>query len=138
MEVLALYRLSKLAISATQPSRMSMYNNIFRMPDSHMERLLKAGFIHAGSRKLNDAGRAYPCVALERRAGIYVYAVDGEICYIGSAQGGLQTRFNHYAKTERLRTAMRIRDLITPLLQQGHQVEIFTLCPPAIEWNGLP
>jgi hypothetical protein len=108
------------------------------MPETNLERLLKAGFIHSGSWKLNDDGRAYPCVERERRAGVYVYALDGEICYIGSAQRGLQSRFKHYETTERLRTAMRIRNEITPLLQAGHQVEIYTICPPAIEWKNLP
>ena len=74
----------------------------------------------------------------DREPGVYVYAVDGIAHYVGSAQRGLHGRLRRYAITKTMRTSQRIRKKILGLLAAGRVVEIYTLSPPALVWQGLP
>jgi len=74
----------------------------------------------------------------EREPGVYAYAVDGIVHYVGSAQRGLHGRFRRYAITRTMRTSKRVRDEILGLLAARRVVEIYTLIPPAFDWQGLP
>jgi hypothetical protein len=62
------------------------------MSQGWLERLVSCGFERSGSWILDDAHRArfHAEIEIPKQPGVYAYAVDGEICYIGSAQRGLQ------------------------------------------------
>lgn len=93
--------------------------------------LITAGFERAGAWRLADGGNT---IVLEGNAargpGVYVIVANGQVCYVGSAQRGLHRRFRGYAKTQSLKTAMRVRNEIMTCLASGAAVDIFTLCPP--------
>lgn len=101
--------------------------------------LVKAGFARVGTWQLSAAGVG---IALDGKAedlaGVYVYVVDGEVRYVGSAQRGLHGRFQRYIKTKTMRTSARIRGRIIECLTKSSVVEVYTLSPPALDWLGLP
>lgn len=76
---------------------------------------------------------------VERTPGVYAYAVDGVVMYVGSAQRGLHGRLRHYEISRRMRTSARVRTEILKCLVHGDSVEVYLLPePPAISWNGIP
>lgn len=76
---------------------------------------------------------------VERGPGVYAYAVDGVVMYVGSAQRGLHGRLRRYEISRTLRTSARIRTEVLKSLANGCEVEVYLLPePPAISWNGLP
>jgi hypothetical protein len=74
-----------------------------------------------------------------KEPGVYAYAVDGVVRYVGSAQSGLRKRLRHYEIATTKRTAHRVRLEILALIAQGIEVEVFTIVPPAMTTpDGLP
>jgi hypothetical protein len=110
------------------------------MSQGWLERLVSCGFERSGSWILDDAHRArfHAEIEIPKQPGVYAYAVDGEICYIGSAQRGLHRRLRHYEKTKTLRTAFRIRGLIANELGEERNVIALTIVSDPISWKGLP
>jgi hypothetical protein len=104
-----------------------------------LDSLIEAGFQRVGTWRATTRDRGMELDFVSDRApGVYAYAVDGVIHYIGSAQRGLHSRFRRYAITTTLRTSARIRSEILDCLARGQTVEIYTLCPPSTSWRGLP
>ena len=83
----------------------------------------------------HGVGWGFSCPATP---GVYAFAVDGAVMYIGSAQRGLRTRLRQYTGSTTLRTAARVRAEIIAALSAGSTVEVYALTPPQIEWRGLP
>ena len=73
------------------------------------------------------------------KPGVYAFAVNGMIAYIGLTRGALRTRLGHYVYGhERQRTSARVKGLILATLAKGDKVVVCVACPPNLEWNGLP
>lgn len=101
--------------------------------------LLGFGFTATGAWRLHPDGAIELVGDLPRLAGVYAFAVDGVIRYIGVAQRGLHHRMGHYRRgPERLRTSHRINSCIRAALQSGANVTVLMATPPVTEWNGLP
>ena len=106
-----------------------------------VDQLIKGGFVRAGAWHRDDASGSIRFVGetpLSREAGVYAYAVDGVVHYVGSAQRGLRNRLRHYEIAKTLRTAHRIRQNVLAVLADGREVEVFTIVPPPETVNGLP
>lgn len=103
--------------------------------------LIAAGFHRAGTWQAcqdpNTQGMAidFNCA---REPGLYAFVVADQVRYVGSAQRGLRGRFRRYATTQTMRTSARVRSEVLRCLEAGESVEIYTLTPPKLEWNGLP
>jgi hypothetical protein len=101
--------------------------------------LTQAGFVRVGKWRLTESGDGLVLDGrAERIAGVYVYTVDGEVRYVGSAQRGLHRRLQRYITSKMMRTSARIRGKIIECLKKECLVEVFTLSPPAFDWGGLP
>lgn len=111
----------------------------------HTDQLLAGGFARAGVWKRDDATgsiRFEGTEALPGEPGVYAYAVNGVVHYVGSAQRGLRGRLRRYEITKTLRTSHRVRQEILTLLAAlaaDIDVEVFTVVPPPVALpGGLP
>ncbi len=101
--------------------------------------LLDAGFRWAGRWETPDGATIARCFEVDSKPGVYAYAVNGMVTYVGSAQRGLHNRLRSYEISKTKRTAMRIRREILASLALGNAVDVYLLpAPPALRWNGLP
>jgi len=103
------------------------------------EFLISAGFQVLGEwKKLSDAE-----FELDARApkdpGVYAFALDGLIVYVGLTQTGLKTRLDHYRRGhKRQKTSARVKGLIALELSRGRSVKVLIAVPPPLKWNNLP
>ncbi|WP_447763393.1 GIY-YIG nuclease family protein [Sphingopyxis panaciterrae] len=104
-----------------------------------MQRLLGAGFDLLADCSLS--GDAMFCYSAEApvEPGVYAFAVDGMIAYVGLTRGSLRTRLRHYIRGHQgQKTSAHIKGRILESLCAGHTVQVLIATPPAFEWNGLP
>lgn len=103
------------------------------------EFLVGAGFNLLGEwKKLSDAEFELDARA-PRDPGVYAFALDDVIVYVGITQTGLKTRLDHYKRGhERQKTSARVKKLIARELNEGKSVKVLIAIPAASEWNGLP
>jgi hypothetical protein len=101
--------------------------------------LISAGFSLLGEwKKLSEAEFELDARA-PREPGVYAFALDDVIVYVGITQTGLRTRLDHYKRGHvRQKTSARVKRLIARELNEGKSVKVLTAVPPASEWNGLP
>jgi hypothetical protein len=103
-----------------------------------IERLLSAGFERLGDCKLLENSFEYSEKA-PNKPGVYAFAVDGFVTYIGLTRGTLRTRLGHYIYGHAgQKTSYRIKGLILEALGQGRAVSACIALPPQFDWNGLP
>jgi hypothetical protein len=103
------------------------------------EQLITTGFRLAGRWESRDGLTMIRSFEVGKAPGVYAYAVDGVVMYVGSAQRGLQRRMRHYEISLTMRTAAPIRATILECLGDGRSVEVYLLPdPPTISWNTLP
>ncbi len=109
-----------------------------KLIDATDKRLIAGGFKVSGRWELDTASRARFVGEAPKQPGVYAYAVNGKVHYVGSAQGGIAKRLRHYEITKTKRTAFRIRGLIIEKLREGSKVTVLTIVPRPIRRNGLP
>ena len=104
-----------------------------------IERLVEAGFELLGEcTSAGDGAFAFTEQA-PSEAGVYAFAVDGFVTYVGLTRFGLRTRLGHYVYGhEQQKTSARIKGLILHALATGGKVSVLIARPPLMEWNGLP
>ena len=112
---------------------------ISKMVDATAKRLIAAGFDLSGQWKLDTASRARFVGEAPQQPGVYVFAVNEKVHYVGSAQTGLAKRLRQYDQTNK-RTGFRFRliSLITEKLKGGSKVEVLTIVPRPMRRKGLP
>jgi hypothetical protein len=108
-------------------------------PRLSVDDLVGGGFAFAGRWILTDAGE----IALDRpvtnAVGVYAFAMDGVVVYVGVATMGITRRLHFYAKPgSTQRTSRRLNHLIKTELATRPFVDIYTAVPGDLEWNGLP
>jgi hypothetical protein len=104
-----------------------------------LDRLLGHGFELLGSCRLVSSGSFEYAARAPDRPGVYAFALDASIVYVGLTRGSLLTRLGHYAYGhERQRTSARVKQLILAELIAGRTIQVCTASPPALSWNGLP
>ncbi len=107
-------------------------------PTLNVSELQEAGFIHAASWAVNEAGLMLD-LAPSKEPSVYAFAISGVVQYIGVATGGLKGRLYGYIRPGRGQpTNMRIHQLIRDQLTQGNEVQVLVASPEASSWNGLP
>lgn len=104
-----------------------------------VQRLINAGFILLADCSLTDQdGFGYSAVA-PAEAGVYAFAVDGWIKYVGLTRNALRTRLGHYVRGHKdQKTSAHIKGRILDTLRAGAHVQVLVATPPSFEWNGLP
>ncbi|HEY7557149.1 MAG TPA: GIY-YIG nuclease family protein [Candidatus Binatia bacterium] len=76
---------------------------------------------------------------LPKEVGVYAFALEGEVVYIGVATMGLAKRLYFYAKPGATqRTSKRLNEVIKNELCRVRFIEIYTAMPADLEWRGLP
>lgn len=102
-----------------------------------IDRLLRSGFQRVAAWQLDGDGIVI-AETLQRAPAVYVFVVDGEIQYIGSASVHLPKRMRNYRVPGKLRTAGRLNGLIRDELRFGRRVEILAAFPEPGVWRDLP
>lgn len=102
-----------------------------------MQNLVDAGFSLLGECRANGDGAFAFTAQAPTDAGVYAFAVDGIIHYVGLTRFGLRTRLGHYVYGhERQKTSARVKGLILEALAAGRCVSVLIARPPRIrmEW----
>ena len=73
------------------------------MVDATTKRLIAGGFNLSARWKLDAAWRARLIGEVPKQPGVYAFAVNGKVHYVGSAQRGLAKRLRRYETTQTLR-----------------------------------
>lgn len=108
-------------------------------PPLDVQTLLNSGFQRASEWSLDDAGVLVLTEALPNGVGVYAFARDGVVLYVGVATMGLAKRVYFYAKPGvSQRTSLRLNDNIRRELQATARIEVLIAQPADMEWNGLP
>lgn len=108
-------------------------------PSLGVDVLIAAGFSFAGRWVLSDSGALAPDQPISKGIGVYAYAKDGTVLYVGLATMGLSKRLYYYGKPGSSQvTNLRLNGAIKRELVSGTVIEIYTAEPPNSEWNGLP
>ncbi|MHA1600475.1 MAG: GIY-YIG nuclease family protein [Alphaproteobacteria bacterium] len=104
------------------------------------ERLIASGFALSARWKLQAKSRVQLIGEPPKQPGVYAFAVDGEVCYVGSARLGIAKRLRPYEITkDKTRPAFRIRTLIRKALKSGSEVTVLTIVNlKPIQQRGLP
>lgn len=102
-------------------------------------RLLDAGFELISSCDLTTENAFKYSRLAPSEPGVYAFAVNGTVAYIGLTRGALRKRLGHYVYGHaKQRTSARVKGLILSSLARGDKVSVCIARPPTQEWNGLP
>ncbi len=119
--------------SSVRPARSNL------KPQLSVSELLAGGFVFSSRWILSDTGGLVLDHALAKTVGVYAFARDGVVMYIGVATMGLAKRLYFYGKPGiTQRTSLRLNGIIKEQLQTVPCIEIYTAAPPDLDWNGLP
>ena len=103
-----------------------------------VRRLLDCGFQQVGCWELNAASDLTHKIELPARAGVYAFAIDGAVQYVGLASKSVRQRLGFYRKPGSSQlTNVRLNELIRGHIRKGVTVEILIAHPPDFDWNGL-
>lgn len=114
-------------VAAPRPAKAPIANK----PSLAVQTLLDAGFHRASEWSLDDAGLLVLTEALPKGVGVYAFARDGIVLYVGVATMGLAKRIYFYAKPGvSQRTSLRLNDTIRRELQAAARIEVLIAQPP--------
>lgn len=100
--------------------------------------LLGSGFVHS-ARWIVAEEKLVLDRPLPRERGVYAFTKDGVALYVGLATMGLAKRLYFYGKPgSTQRTSQRLNGLLLAELGAAKSIDIYTACPPMLDWNGLP
>ncbi|MBJ7437610.1 MAG: GIY-YIG nuclease family protein [Sphingopyxis sp.] len=104
-----------------------------------IEKLIEAQFVLLCDCSLTDDDSFGYSAATPSEAGVYAFAVDGWIKYVGLTRNALRTRLGHYIRGHKgQKTSAHIKGRILETLRAGARVQVLVATPPSFEWNGLP
>jgi hypothetical protein len=104
-----------------------------------IQRLIDAGFLLLADCSLSGEDAFGYSVKAPTESGVYAFAVDGWIRYVGLTRGALRTRLGHYIRGHKgQKTSAHIKGRILEMLRAGRNVQVLVATPPSFEWNGLP
>jgi hypothetical protein len=125
----------------TNPPRASEANAPApaRKPPLLVEELIRSGFEFSGRWILSGTGELMIDRLLPKSVGVYAFAINGTVLYVGVATMGVAKRLYFYAKPGiTQRTSQRLNGKIRNELLAIPFIDIYTACPPDLDWNGLP
>lgn len=101
-------------------------------------RLTCGGFDEVDCWELNDARDLAHSITLPNQAGVYAFAINGVVQYVGPASRSLRQRLGFYRKPGPSQTTnIRLNELIRGHLEDDAVVQIFLAHPTDHEWNGF-
>lgn len=101
--------------------------------------LTEAGFVKLGDWTADQKGKIALSVPAPSEPGVYAFATEGVVRYVGLTRVGFDKRMQNYRSGHvRQRTSHRINAVILDHLGAGTVVEIYLAMPAAMDWNGLP
>jgi hypothetical protein len=104
-----------------------------------VDELLAGGFVFSGRWVLSNAGDLVLEQPLPKIVGVYAFAKDGTVLYVGVATMGLAKRLYFYGKPGvTQRTSQRLNGIIKNELLTVPAIDIYIAVPPDLDWNGLP
>jgi hypothetical protein len=104
-----------------------------------IQRLIDAGFELLGECSLSADDAFIYSAKAPNEAGVYAFAEDGWIRYVGLTRGTLRTRLGHYIRGHKgQKTSAHIKGRIIESLCAGRIIQVLVATPPPFEWNGLP
>ena len=107
-------------------------------PTLRVEKLTACGFAEVGCWELSEASDLTHSIDLPKRPGVYAFAIDGVVQYVGLASKSLHQRLNFYRKPgASQRTNVRLNEVIRGQIGAGAVVQIFVAHPPDQHWNGF-
>lgn len=99
--------------------------------------LVEAGFAEIGCWQADHRGLVVPN-DLPGKAGVYAFALDERVQYVGLASGSIKQRFGFYARPGSTQsTNIRLNALMRELIGGGQSVRILLAHPADGIWNGL-
>jgi hypothetical protein len=100
--------------------------------------LLGAGFQKVGCWELSSEQKLMHRIDLPAHKGVYAFAIDGVVQYVGLASTSVRQRLGFYSKpAQSQRTNIRLNEIIRGQIAQGAVVEVLVGHPPDHIWNGL-
>jgi hypothetical protein len=104
-----------------------------------VERLVTAGFEELGGWALGEHSQVVPGSRLPDHGGVYAFAIDGVVQYVGLASKSVRSRLGFYRRPGATQaTNIRLNGIIIAALGRGADVRVLVACPPDTRWNGLP
>jgi hypothetical protein len=71
--------------------------------------------------------------------GVYAFAIDDAVTYVGLSSSGLRRRIDQYRRGHKgQRTSARVKALIAEAVARGQEVKVWVPMPEPGEWRGLP
>lgn len=123
----------------TQAVRTTRTVQFVTNPPLSVDRLIRGGFAFAGQWTLTAEGSIGLDRTVPNAAGVYAFAMDGFVTYVGVATMGISKRLRFYAKPGRTqRTSQRLHHQIRSELVTRPSIDIYIAMPSNLEWNGLP
>jgi hypothetical protein len=99
---------------------------------SSIDQLIEAGFKNVGPWQLDPVIGPKFVGQIPKDAGVYVFVVNDQVCYVGCAQRGLHKRFLKYkSRKNKGAVAVRLRAYIAKALASGAEVSVYVMTPPS-------
>jgi hypothetical protein len=128
---------SKAGLLSKVSGTRSLPQMVAPKPSLTVARLLDAGFTHYGDWVISDPRLVLP--AIPKLPGVYAFALDGVVQYLGVATRSLAQRLYGYVRPGPTQTTnQRVNEALLRLIVEGSSVAIYCATPPDFDWNGLP
>jgi hypothetical protein len=125
--------------SDTMPSQRPAAPTPQQKPPLSADILIAGGFTFAGRWVLSSTNDLMLDQPLPKIVGVYAFARDGIVLYIGVATMGLAKRLYFYGRPGvTQRTSQRLNGIIKKELLTVPAIDIYIAVPPDLQWNGLP
>jgi hypothetical protein len=120
-------------------SKSPMVNPPTPKPPLLVSDLERGGFEFSGRWVLSEDNSLISDRSLPKAVGVYAFAREGVVLYVGVATMGLSKRLYFYGRPgSTQRTSQRIHAELREALKVVPYIDIYTACPPDLEWNKLP
>ncbi|MGY3621007.1 GIY-YIG nuclease family protein [Bradyrhizobium sp. USDA 10063] len=101
--------------------------------------LLAGGFGLSARWKLSVSAQLALDRSVPKEVGVYAFAREETVLYVGVATIGLAKRLYWYAKPGPGQiTNLRLNEMLKSELKIVPHIDVYTATPPDFEWNGLP
>jgi len=108
-------------------------------PSLNQPALLDGGFKLSSRWKLSETSELVLDQPVSNEVGVYAFAGEDTVLYVGVATLGLAKRLYFYARPgPRQRTNQRLNELLKKELEVVPHINVYIAVPPNFEWNGLP
>jgi hypothetical protein len=101
--------------------------------------LLACGFSLSARWMLSDSGLLILDRPVSNEVGVYAFAKEDLVLYVGVATMGFAKRLYFYGRPgPKQITNQRLNEMLKTELEVLPRIDIYTASPPDFEWNGLP